>query len=354
VWGDRVFVTCYSGYGVDRQNPGNQADLQRHLVCVDRKTGSVLWDKAIKARLPEQSYPGQFIYRHGYASSTPATDGERVYDFQGKTGVFAFDFAGNELWQADVGDKLYIWGTGSSPLLYKDFVIVNADVESGALIALNRETGKQEWKSPGLRGAWGSPALVDVPGGKPEIVLSFSNVVRGFDPDTGKELWKCDGIQDNYICSTVVSGDGIVYTLGANKTKTTLAIRGGGKGDITRDRILWNKQVGSNVVSPALYQGHLYWVDNNGTAYCLRAKDGELVYKQRLGGSVYASIAIADGKIYVATQKDGTYVLAAAPKFERLAHNTLSDESTFNGSPAISDGQLFLRSDKCLYCIGKK
>jgi outer membrane protein assembly factor BamB len=352
VWGDKVLVTCYTGYGLDQSNPGDQENLRRHLLCVDRKSGKVLWDKEVKAKLPEPRYAG-FMANHGYASSTPATDGERIYVFYGKTGVFAYDFAGKELWQADVGDKDYYWGTGTSPLLYKDFVIVNADVESGALIALNRKTGKEEWKATSLSGCWGSPVLVDVPGGKPEIVLSFPNVVRGFDPDTGKELWKCDGIKENYLCPTVTAKDGVVYAIGA-RAHNALAVKAGGTGDVTRTHIVWTKRVGSNVTSPSVYEEHLYWVDDGGTAYCLKAKDGEQVYAERLKGGVYASVTIADGKIYVVSKKDGTFVLAVGPKFEQLAHNTLSDDSTFNGSPAVSQGQLFLRSDKRLYCIGKK
>jgi outer membrane protein assembly factor BamB len=354
VWGDKVFVTCYTGYGVSASEPGEQANLRRHLLCVDRKGGKVLWDKEVKARLPEQDFEGPFITLHGYASSTPATDGERVYVFYGKTGVFAYDFAGKELWHADIGDGVDSWGTGSSPLLYKDFVIVNAGIEGGALVALNRKTGREEWKTPlALGRCWASPALVDVPGGKPELVLSFPNTIRGFDPEKGKELWKCDGIEETYLCPTVVSKDGVVYAIGA-RAKRAVAVKAGGSGDVTKTHRLWSKNVGSNVTSPSVLGDHLYWVNENGMAYCLKAKDGEQVYAERLKGGVYASVTIADGKIYVVTQKGGTYVLAAGPKFEELAHNTLSDDSTFNGSPAVSEGQLFLRSDKRLYCIGKK
>jgi len=352
VRGDKVFVTCYTGYGLDEQNPGNQDDLRRHLVCVDRKDGKVLWDKEVKARLPEPKYSG-FMANHGYASSTPATDGERVYVFFGKTGVFAFDFDGKELWHADVGTKDFYWGTGTSPLLYKDFVIVNAGVESNAVIALNKKTGKEEWKKDGLAGCWGSPVLVDVPGGKPEVVLSYPNTVRGFDPDTGKELWKCDGISEFYLCPSVVSKDGIVYTIGARE-HMALAVKAGGTGDVTKTHLLWTKNVGTNVTSPAVYGDHLYWVNDDGIAYCLKTKDGEQVYAERLGSPVYASITIADGKTYVVSKHGGTFVLAAGPKFEKLALNKLTDDNTFNGSPAVSQGQLFLRSDKRLYCIGKK
>jgi outer membrane protein assembly factor BamB len=354
VWGDKVFVTCYTGYGVDSRNPGNQEDLARHLLCIDRKGGKVLWGKEVKAKLPERDYRG-FMLQHGYASSTPATDGEGVYVFYGKTGVFAYDFDGKELWHADAGDQLHrMWGTGTSPLIYKNLVIVNADVESNALIALNKKTGKEEWKAPGLSDSWGSPVLVEVPGGKPEIVVSFPNTVRGFDPETGKELWSCKGIQDGYLCTSVVSKEGVVYVIGGNRTKNALAIRAGGTGDVTSTHLLWTKPIGSNVPSPVIFGEHVFWVNETGTAYCLRAKDGEQVFQERLNGRFYASPTIGDGKIYVVSQKSGTYVLALGPKFEQLAHNKLTDDSTFNGSPAISQGQLFLRSDKSLYCIGKK
>jgi outer membrane protein assembly factor BamB len=352
VWGDKVFVTCYTGYGLDQRNPGDPAALRRHLLCLDRKGGGVLWDKEVKAKLPEAPYGG-FLVNHGYASSTPATDGARVYVFHGKTGVFAYDFTGVPLWHADVGDRIHDWGSGTSPLLYKDFVIVNAAVESGALIALNKKSGKEAWRTAGIERCWASPALVDVPGGKPELVLSCPNTVRGFDPDTGKELWKCKGIQEFYLCPTVVSWDGIVYAIGG-RAKKALAVKAGGTGDVTQTNLLWTKPVGSNVTSPAVYEGHLYWVSEDGLAHCLQAKDGAAVYRERLTGGVYASVTIADGKIYVVSQKDGTFVLASKPKFEKLAHNTFSDDSTFNASPAVSQGQLLLRSNKCLYCIGKK
>lgn len=354
VRGDRVFVTCYTGYGQDAKNPGDPSNLVRHLVCVDRKVGKILWDKEVKAKLPEQAFTGPYITLHGYASSTPAIDAERVYVFHGKSGVFAYDFDGNEQWQADVGGGTNGWGSGSSPLLYKDFVIVSAAVESSSLVALNRKTGKPEWKTGGLKGFWGSPALVEVPGGKPEIVLSLPNTMRGYDPDTGKELWKSDGIPESYLCPTVVSKDGVVYAIGA-RAGASAAVRAGGTGDATKTHFLWTKRGGSNVTSPAVVDDYMYWVSDGGTAYCLKTKDGEQVYSERLkSGGVYASVTVADGKIYVMSQKNGTFVLALGPKFEQLAQNKFTDDSTFNGSPAVSQGQIFLRSDKRLYCIGKK
>ncbi|HEX6985436.1 MAG TPA: PQQ-binding-like beta-propeller repeat protein, partial [Planctomycetaceae bacterium] len=138
----RVFVTCYSGYGVDRSNPGDPKDLQRHLVCLDPRDGRVLWDRTVPAVQPEDRYEGM-LTEHGYASATPAADGERVYVFFGKSGVLAFDFDGNRLWQTSVGtgSAMMGWGSGTSLLLYKDLVIVNANAESESIVALDKATG---------------------------------------------------------------------------------------------------------------------------------------------------------------------------------------------------------------------
>src|SRR5262249_36926269 len=175
----------------------------------------------------------------------------------------------------------------------------------------------------------------------------------GSAPETAKEPGRGAGTGEPSLAPTVVSKDGVVYAIGA-RAKRAVAVKAGGSGDVTKTHRLWTKGVGSNVTSPSVYGDHLYWVNENGMAYCLKVKDGEQVYAERLKGGVYASVTVADGKIYVVTQKGGTYVLASGPKFEELAHNTLPDDSTFNGSPAVSEGQLFLRSDKRLYCVGKK
>ena len=147
VVGQRVFVTCWTGYGMDRDNVGDQKDLRRHLICLDRDTGNVLWDKSVEPVLPEDPYSGNFT-QHGYASHTPVSDGQRVYVFFGKTGVLAFDLDGKKLWQTSVGTGSgpHGWGTASSPILYKNLVIVTASAESKSLVALNKETGKEVWR----------------------------------------------------------------------------------------------------------------------------------------------------------------------------------------------------------------
>jgi outer membrane protein assembly factor BamB len=354
--GDRVLITCYTGYGIPGADQDDQKDLKRHLLCIDRKKGTILWDKALAAKLPETTYRS-FITLHGYASSTPATDGKKVYVFYGKSGVFAYDFKGKQVWHADVGNRTDGWGSATSPLLYKDLVIINASVESGALIALHKKDGKQAWKCPGIGRAWNSPVLVDVDGGKQEVVVRVPRSILGIDPATGKKLWHFDGFGDSYVCPTVVAKGGIVYSLGGRFRGEAAAVKAGGKGDVTETHKVWTKSLGIPIPSPVLFRDHLYWVSDDGSANCFDAKNGEEVYSKRLEGSgtLYASITIADGKIYAVARNKGMYVLAAGPKFQLLAHNKFeSDTSIFNGSPAVSNGQLFLRSDKYLYCVGKK
>jgi outer membrane protein assembly factor BamB len=352
VLGERVFITCYSGYGQE-PNAGEQRDLVRHLLCLDRKNGAVLWHKKFAPKLPEHDYQGEGSY-HGYAASTPTTDGERLYVFFGKTGVFCFDLEGDELWQASVGDGTHGWGSGCSPLLYKNLLIVNASVESGSLVALDKMTGKQVWTANEIHSSWNTPLLAPTKAGA-ELVVSIEGQVLGFNPDTGEKLWWAEGVH-RYVCPSVVSHDGIVSVLGGGHT--SLAVRAGGRGDVTATHTLWRLEKGSNVSSPIYHEGHLYWTRDGGIACCQDAASGEMIYEKRFepdSGTIWSSPVLADGKLYYVSQSNGVFVVAAGPKYELLAHNTLEgDDSRTNASPAVSDGQLFLRTDRNLYCIGAK
>jgi outer membrane protein assembly factor BamB len=353
-WEDKIFLTCYSGYGLDEQDPGNPSALVRHLVCLDRAGGRIIWSSEVPAQLPEQQFRG-FQALHGYASSTPATDGKHVYVFFGKSGVIAFDYAGKPVWTTDVGGKTHNWGSATSPVLYKNLVIVNAGVESGDLVALDKATGNDAWRAQGMNRSWNTPVVVDVAGGRQELAVSVKGAILGFDPETGEQLWSCDGI-DDYVCPSVVAEAGVVYAIGG-RSAMALAVRAGGRGDVTDSHRVWTAKAGSNVSSPVVHDGHVYWVSDRGIAYCLGAKDGEIIYQERLPdnpGRIYASVTLGDGKLYAVTRENGTYVLAARPDFEVLAHNQLDDNSIFNASPAISEGQLLLRSDRYLYCIGRR
>jgi outer membrane protein assembly factor BamB len=353
--GNRVFVTCYSGYGSDVKEPGNMTDLRRHLVCVERSTGKTLWTKEFEPVLPEHKYAGEGSY-HGYAASTPLIDGDRLYVFFGKSGVFCFDLDGREIWHALVGKNISGWGSGASPILYKDNVIVNASVESGALVALNKTTGKEVWRSPGIQSAWNTPVLVTTPGQMQELVVSIQNWIVGIDPDTGKERWRAEGVH-RYVCPSVVAHAGIVYAIGGGST--SLAVKAGGMGDVTKTHVLWRVNKGSNVGSPIYHDGHLYWAsDSGGVVFCQEAATGKVVYSERLkppAAQIWASPVLADGKLYYVSKQNGTYIVAAQPKFRQLAHNVIDgDTSRSNASLAVSDGQLFLRNDQYLYCIGKR
>ena len=353
VVGGRVYLTCYTGYGLDG-GKGEMSELRRHLVCVNRANGKILWTKQFEPQLPEHRYEGEGAY-HGYSSSTAATDGERLYVFFGKSGMFCFDLDGKELWHTSVGAGINGWGSGNSPMLYKNTVIINASIESGSLVALDKTTGKEVWKAGGIGASWNTPVLVDVPRGPTELVVSIQGRLRSFDPDAGTEFWSAEGIH-RYVCPSVVSHNGVVYAIGGGST--SLAVRAGGRGDVTQTHGVWRENKGSNVSSPIYHDGHLYWAsDSGGVVHCQEAATGKTAYQQRLepgSGLIYASPILSEGKLYYVSQRNGTYVVAAKPQFELLAHNVFEDDnSRTNASPAVDNGQLLIRSDRNLYCIGR-
>lgn len=342
--GEKIYVTCYSGYGTDESQ--SMDDLTLHVTCLNRKDGNLVWDEKVKPKLPES----ERVRDHGYAGPTPATDGEHLYVFFGKTGVLKFDLGGKQIWQTDVGSKTHGWGCGTSPVLFENLVIVNASVESGSLVGIDKDTGDEVWRAEGMNRSWNTPHLVQLDNGQHELVVSVKDHILGFDPKTGKELWRCEGVPD-YVCPSVISQDGVAYVIGGRRSMA-IAVRAGGRGDVTKTHRVWVAKAGANVTSPIIHDGHLYWVsDRNKVAYCVRLSDGEVVYSERFPEQPYASATAGDGKIYIVTRYGGTYVLAAKPEFTQLAHNELDDKSTFNASPVISNGQLLLRSDRFLYCI---
>jgi len=352
VFGDRIYLTCYTGYFIPDQPGGSLDQLERHLLALSREDGKVIWDKAVKAKLPEESQ----IRDHGFAANSVAVDDDHVYTFFGKTGVFAFDHSGKQVWQADVGSKTHGWGTSASPVLYKELVFINASVESDSLVALDRKTGQEKWRAGGIREAWNTPVVVTAANGRQELVVATQGSVLAFNPETGAPLWSCKTDIGWYMVPSVVAQDGVVYCLGGRSGVAALAVRAGGSGDVTKSHRLWTSMKGSNVSSPVFQDGYLYWMhEQRGTAYCAKAESGEIVYEKRLdrAGQVYASALLADGRLYYLTRDGRTFVLAAKPEFEQLSVNELRDRSIFNGSPAVNGSSLLIRSDKFLYCVGR-
>lgn len=352
---DKIFLTCFTGFATSADEPGEIAQLKRHLLCLNLLDGKLLWDTPVPAELPEQD---RIRENHGYASSTPVADAERVYAFFGRSGVFAFDHNGRLLWRAKVGEQLNGWGSATSLVLYKDLLLVNASIESAALVALDKRTGREAWRASGVTESWHTPALLQTPDGKTEVVVALNGRVLGLDADSGATLWNALTGIPWYMCPTPVAEAGIVYVIGGRGPNGALAIRAGGRGDVTASHVIWKAGKGSNVPSPVLHEGHLYFAHENlGIVYCLNAGTGELVYEERLvpsPGQIYASPVVADGRIYFTGRGGHTVVIAAAPRFARLADNVLeSGRGMFNASPAIAGNRLLLRSNRALYCLGR-
>jgi outer membrane protein assembly factor BamB len=350
--GGKVFVTCYTGRGTS---------VERILVCVDEQSGKILWQKGVKGVATEDQ-PNQMLDTHGYSSSTPATDGQRIYVLFGKAGAVAFDLEGKQLWQKSVGTGSAImgWGSAASPIVYNDLVIVNAAAESKAIYAFEGKTGREVWKTAAasLEGCWGTPVLVDLESGQQELAIAVPFEVWGFDPATGKFLWFTESLKSNSACTSLVARDGIVYAVsGGPGGGGAAAVRAGGKDDVTRTHLLWSNSSSSYVTSPVLVGDYLYWVSDQGVAQCVSRETGKTIYRERLpdAGQLYASVVAAGDKLYAVTRSRGTYVLAAGPEFKQLAVNTLdSDADVCNAGPAVSNGRLLLRSNKYLYSIGEK
>lgn len=379
VVGDRVLVTCWSGYADGSEGP--LSDLKRHLVCLSKTDGKILWDKTVPAAMPEDQ-AGGMLMEHGYASSTPVSDGKSVFVFFGKTGALAFDLDGKQLWQVPLGTRSNPkgWGSASSPILYKDTVIVTAYDEGGAMVALDKATGKEVWRAPadGLNTVYSTPLVT---GG--DLLLPVQGELWGLNPDTGKLRWYSSYSMGGNVSPVVSVGGGAVYVTGGFPSQGTAAVKPGGKGDITKTASLWNINSASYIPSPIYYEGHLYVVNDGGFAMCIDAKTGDEVYRERVMESVggggggggqgrgpgtggggggrrgggkpfYASPVLVDGKLYCPSRKNGTFVIAAKPKYELLARNVIeTDDSQVNASPAVDGNKLYLRTDKALYCIGE-
>jgi outer membrane protein assembly factor BamB len=354
---DRVFLTSYSGYGVDAKAPGDLAKLTRHAICLNRRDGKVLWQQEVKTDLPDKPYQGQYITTHGYASSSAATDGQSVYFFFGNAGVHAYTVDGRKLWNVSVGAGANDWGAGSSPVIHGELLLVNAAHESNSLLALDRKTGKTVWSVKGFPASWNTPTIVKA-GAREELIVNSNGKLRAFDPKTGAELWSCQGIKAAELCPSIVAHDGIIYVIGSPSGQA-MAVRAGGNGDVSATAIVWQIAKGSNVGSPVYHDGHLYFVnDSRGKALCIKAETGEIVYEENISPQRdrwYASPVLAQGRLYYVGRTTGTVVLAAKPKFEVLASNRIADDaSVANASPAMVKGQIFLRSDQYAYCFGSK
>ncbi|HCN77805.1 MAG TPA: serine/threonine protein kinase [Verrucomicrobiales bacterium] len=364
VSGGRVFLTCWSGYG-DKEGAGDISKLKRHLLCLDLEKGVKLWEAVIPSMAGEDPWQG-FITEHGYATHTPVTDGAHVFVFFGKTGAMAFDMEGNQVWHTPLGSGSgrNRWGSGGSPVLHGDMLIVNASDESRAFFALDKKTGKEIWKADGdaVGMAYGTPSLIES-GGRTDLVVALAEEVWGMNPETGKLRWFAAHRLPGNVSPTIVHDATTAYLYGGYPTAGSVAVKLGGKGDVTQSHIVWSKSTSSYIPTPILHEGRLYVVNDAGFALCVDAATGEDIYRERVidsgggrgrGKPFYASPVLVGDRLYCVSRRGGTYVIAARPEYQKLAHNVLSlDDSQFHGTPAVLPDGLLLRSDKALYRIGK-
>jgi len=365
--GDKAFLTCYSGYGLSQESPGDKENLVRHLVCVDMKTGKKLWQKDVKSTGPEDDYTGAGVPAHGYASHTPVSDGTNVYVFFGKSGVHAFDMEGNELWQADVGKESdpTKWGSSSSPIIYKDTVIITAAAESQSIVGIDRKTGKELWCQPakGLDAMWGTPSLVKVDDDRTDLVMYVAKELWGLDPDNGKMRWHADATEGARHAYTGILQDGkrvFAFTNGGG----SIALDAGGNGDVSETNTAWKGNDSSSFATPVRHGDKIYLVAR-GIITVVDAKTGKRVDRLRLKGTLktggrfgsldYPSPIVVGDHMYYMNGSGQTFVFKLGDKLELVSVNRVTkDKEIFWGSPAASDGRIVIRGHKNLYCIADK
>ena len=336
IWDNKVFVTSASEDGKIRE-----------LYCYNRKNGNLIWKGA--APVPETME--RLYWKNSYASSTPVTDGERVVVFFGNSGMVCFNMDGELQWTRDLGEFTTTHGPGTNPVIYKNKVILIQDQNRGesVFVALDKETGQILWQKKRERVmGWSSPILVRV-GDHDELVYNGSHNVKGYNPETGEEIWNVKGSTKEAV-PIIVSGGGMFFSC-SGRNGTIMAILPGGTGEITETHRLWiNQRGGPHVPSPVYYKERLYIINDTGIATCLNALNGRTVWRERLKGRFSMSPILVGDKIIVTNEMGLTTILKAGDTFEVLAQNDLEEETL--STPALADGKLYIRTASHLYCIG--
>jgi len=376
VWGDRVFVstavssdpnaTIRTGLYGDVEP---SSDLSKHswrLVALDKHTGKVVWERVAHEGIPRtKRHP-----KSSQASPTPVTDGRYVVVSFGSEGLYAYSVDGQPLWQRDLGvlnagwfyDPDYEWGVGSSPVIWKNSVIVQCDIQKNSFIAaFDVKTGQPFWRTPRDEiPSWSTPTVYEVKGHS-ELVTQGTHFTRGYDPNTGQELWRLSGNSEVTIPTPIIGPNLIIVTNGYRGVQPIFAIKPGARGDITlkgestqSEFIAWStKHGGPYIPTPLIYRDQLYVCLNNGLLSAYDVRTGQRLYQERLGGtggSFSASPVAADGKIYLSSEDGDIFVVKAGPTYELLATNSMGE--VVMATPAISDGVIILRGLKDVFAIG--
>lgn len=379
VWGDKVFITTAVGDPKATLRPGQYGDVDSvpeaqvhswHVLCLDKHTGKVLWDVTACQGVPK----GKRHLKGTHANPTPATDGQRLVVSFGAEGLYCYNLDGKELWRKDLGpldsgwffNPEYQWGFASSPVVAGGKVFVQCDAGKESYIAaFDLATGKDVWRTPRAEPpSWGTPTVVNGPD-RAELVATGTKFARGYDPDTGAELWKIGRLSEISVPTPFYARGLIFVVSGYRPVQPIFAIKPGATGDLTppakkdgkeekgNDGLAWvAKSGGSYLPTPLVYGEHLYVLANSGQLTCYEAVTGKKLYSERVGGAsgYTASPVAADGRIYCVGETNGVRVVKAGPEFELLAVNPVGE--TCMSTPAIADGMLFLRTEKHLVALG--
>ena len=339
VWGDRIFLTTCL-----------EDEERRMLICIDRTDGGIRWQRQVLQAPLERKHD-----LNSYASATPATDGKHVWVAffdEPRIELFCYDLDGKEIWRRSPGEFHSMHGFCSSPVLYHDLVILNCDQDAPAcIVAYDADTGQEKWRTdrPNRTRSYCTPIIKDL-AGREQLILSGSKCVASYDPQTGRQFWIVDGPTDQFVASLVTTDD-TVFVSGGFPTLHLIAIDPGGSGNVTQSKVLWHEQRMASYVPSPIAAGHWFFVvSDGGVASCWEARTGKLMWKHRLGAHHSASPVSAGGNLYFTADNGDTFVLKAAPQFQLLSQNPLGED--VRASPAVSHGELLIRSLHYLYCIG--
>jgi outer membrane protein assembly factor BamB len=373
VWGGRVFIT-----------QATEGGTRRNVMCFDRRNGKLLWQSGVTWTEMEPSHDD-----NPPCTPSPVTDGQRVVAWFGSAGVHCYDFDGRELWRSDLGPQAHMWGYASSPILYRDLCFLNfGPGDRSFVIALDKKTGRTVWKFDipilgtnineqelrppdqkvpsgagstklsEIAGSWATPLIVPVRGGD-ELVVPLPLQLIALAPRTGRQLWKSDGPNIGAYGLAPFHSDGFVAYASSGFRNNLMVARTGGRGDVTKTHRLWNQTLGdsqAHLGAGVIFQDHIYLVNAAGIAECFELKSGKTIWTERLpstgavGASWSSPVRVGD-LLYVPNRNADVFVFKAAPKFELLAVNSIGGER-MNASLAVSDGDIFIRTDKHLWCIG--
>ena len=347
VWGDKIFLTQATEKG-----------KKRSLLCLNRKDGSTVWEKTV-------AFDGKEVI-HGtntYCAASPVTDGERVVAFHGSAGMYCYDFAGKELWKKEFGPCDHIWGSAASPVIYKDLVIHNFGPHAKVfLVALKKTDGTEVWRNDEQKasdyiGSWSTPVVAKA-GDRTELVMSWPAQVKSYEPETGKPLWSCKGLEkegggDRLTYASALVSDKYVFAA-AGYGGAAIGVKTGGTGDVTETHRLWRAAKNPQRIGSGVIVGDHAYVVNEPGVVCIDLKTGKQAWDKPITGGAWGSIVHADGKLYLTSQRGETLVFAAKPdEYEEIAANKL-DGSTTRASIVPSDGELFIRTYQHLWCIAAK